>query len=788
MAVILTTAAEARRISLPAGVFYYQPAASVFGTEGAWINPANLAVYRVPTVQLLADYHDDRVADSWGWAANSERMASAYRRIEVPDGDDYQEYLFASGVSLGDDLRVGTSYRYYKEAPDNLLKQHFWTVGLSGGGGTWRWGAVFSNLNHAVDQDGERTETEMVYSLAYRPSSLRELTFATDMRLSTGMRSADAHYVYYAEYMTNNGIYISGGVDSHKNYTVGVRVNLLRNFLGSRSNFDRDGGHQRTTMILGSVSGRQNSVIAPRPRRLVMDMPRSLPENPARPVFGSRSMAFAELLLNIYRASEDPTISEMVLKLDGIAYGFGRTQELRAALKAFQAQGKSVTCHIHSGGNLDYYLASAADRILMSPVSQLRLVGLRAELTFYGGTLEKIGARPEILKIGDYKTAAETYTRQSSTEANREQINRLLDDLFDQFVVALADGRGVSSDSMASILDQGPFTPPEALAHGLIDGLCYADDRAALGLAKAPTVSFRRYVADTLINDGWPRRPVLAIVVADGEIDNDRPTTPFSSGHNVTVGQMRRAFDQAEARNVRGILLRINSPGGLALAGADISHVERKIAERFPLTVSMANVAASGGYHIATPGSRLFANPASITGSIGIFGGKPNLEGLYEKIDLGKELYTRGRYAGMLTWMRPFSDDERAKYYDHLESFYDRFLEDVAESRSVSVDSVDALAQGRVWTGREALANGLVDELGGLKQALDDAASRLHLDEYDVEIFPRKHSWFEFPGGSAVQLLSSWLGLGGGEKLAEEVPPVWIDGIYARLPYVLTIE
>ncbi len=788
-AVIMTSGVEAHRIDLPPGVFYYQPAASVFGAEGAWINPASLSAYRVPSVQLMADYYDDEIARSWGWVANSERMATAYRRLEVPDGDDYQEYLFASGFALSDAVRTGISYRHYKAAPDHLYKQHFWTAGLMGSGrGTWRWGAVFSNLNHAVNQDGDRTETEMTYSLAYRPVGKR-LTVAADMRLSTGMRAADAHYIYHAEYSTRNGIYVNGSVDSDRNFQVGFRVNLLNHFVGSRSEFSRQRDHLRTTMIVGSSSGRQASVIPARARSMELDLPRSLQENPARPVFGSRSMAFADLLLNIYRASEDPSISEIVVNLDGIGYGFGRTQELRAALQAFRSQGKQVTCHIHHGSNLDYYLASAADRILMSPASQLRLVGLRAELTFYGGTLEKIGAQSDIVQIGDYKTAAETYSRRSSTEANQEQVNRLLDNLFEQFVTALADGRVVSSDSMANLIDRGPFTSAEAMKYGLVDGLCYSDDSDRLSLAGTPTLSFRRYLSDTLLNDGWPRPPVLAVVVADGEISGSSPSMPGSSADRVTVMGMQLAYDQVAAtRGVRGILLRIESPGGLAVAGADISRAGRKIAQRFPLVVSMANVAASGGYHIATPSSRLFANPASITGSIGIFGGKPNLAGLYDKIDLGKELYTRGQYAGMLTWMRPFTDDERAKYYDHLESFYDRFLEEVAENRPMTVDSVGELAQGKVWTGREALEIGLVDELGGLKQALDDTARRLHLEDYDVEIFPRNRSWFQLPGGSVFRQLASWLGFGTGEKLLEEVSPVWVDGIYARMPYDLSIE
>lgn len=226
------------------------------------------------------------------------------------------------------------------------------------------------------------------------------------------------------------------------------------------------------------------------------------------------------------------------------------------------------------------------------------------------------------------------------------------------------------------------------------------------------------------------------------------------------------------------------------MVGEEIYHAGQTTGEMKPIVASMANVAASGGYYIAMPCERLFANRGSITGSIGIYGGKPDLSGLYEKIDLGKELFTRGKYAGMLSWVRPFSEDEREKYHSHLKAFYDHFLQLVSDNRSLSIDSVDHLARGRVFTGQEALANGLIDELGGIKAALDYSSTRLGLDKYRIELYPQKRPLFILPGLSLLDQISNII-LGNRETANDSsncLPTLFPDGIYARMPFDLEIK
>jgi len=780
-----------KRIPIPGEIFYYQPAASVFGSEASWVNPAGLGTYKVAGFQLMAEYARGDYARSWGATIYHDRMTTAYRYIDNPDGANFEEYLAAAGYSFGPGMNAGLSYRFFNKGPDLYNNRHFWTIGLvKRDNGPFAFGAVFSNLNRGKI-NGERSVMEQRYSLAYRPLG-NELTVAADMFLSTKNNLGDAEFVYHVQYKPAAGLHLNAFVDSDRNFQIGFRANLLKYFVGSKSTFDRNGHNGRTTAFFGATNQRQSSLIPESKRNLTLTVSGRSAENPPRPIFGTSRTPFVSLLSGIYRAAADPNIAEMTINLRNLVLGFGQAQELRQALDFFRAADKRIICHITSSNNIAYYIASAADTILVPPVSQLRLVGLRAELTFWAGTLDKLGVNIELLRVGDYKTAAETYTRTAATEENREQTNRLLDDLYEQFVDGIARGRGISADSVRLLIDEGPFTSQEALEAGLVDGLSYRDNvRADFG-GSLPEISFREYRSDTLINDSWRSLPVLAVVVAEGDITSGSDfQNPLDRSAKVTLAPMSRALSRAsQSSNVRGIVLRINSPGGYALAGEKIYHEVSKAAERKPLIVSMANVTASGGYYMAMPAARLFANPATITGSIGVYGGKADFSSLYEKVGVGKELYTRGKFAGMLTDTRPFTEEERARYSSHLEAFYDHFLDLVATNRSMSLDTVDNLSRGRVWTGREAMANGLIDDLGGIRQALDYLAEELNLEDYRVEIYPRKRPWFLWPGSSLLRSVAS---IFTGEKSVENILPPSLpaggdESILARMPFDIVIE
>ena len=782
--------AHTERVPDPAGVFYYQPASTVFGGEATWINPAGLGKYKIGSFQFIGDYFDGEYFKSWGSVVDREGIGMGYRRLHNPDGDDFKEYVFAGGAPVGGQWCFGASYRYFKEGTGLYHKRHTWNIGLMGQASSHvSWGAVLSNLNRAKGTSG-KSEMEMRYSVGYRPTN-NSLTLAVDMLLSTGMQLNHADLIYHGEFSPASGLYINGYVDNDNTYQLGIRVNLLQYFVGAKRTGDFDGHHHGSSLFIGATSHRQPSVIKEPGRRLRVGIAGTPQENPTRPVFGSSGMSYLTMLLAIYRAGQDPSIREMTVTLKDLRIGFGQAQELREAISYFRGRGKRVTCFLRNPGNVSYYIASAADKIIIPPVSQLNLVGLRAELSFYAGTLDKLGIKVDLLRIGKYKSAAETYTRDSATRENREQLNRILDDLYGQFVDGIAEGRHIGPDSVRRIIDNGPFTSEEAIESGLVDDLAYEDELTDSVMMPMPEISVSAYVKDTLVNDSWKRMPTIAVVVADGEVSDENSAFSLMAGQSdLTPSKMKSAFAQAMAnRDIAGVVLRINSPGGLALAGDEIYHETEKVANELPFVVSMSNLAASGGYYIAMATDRIYANPGTITGSIGIFGGKADFSGLYSKIKLNKELFTRGKYAGMLATMRPFTDQERDKYFSQLSAMYGRFLDLVSLNRSLSVDSVDHLGQGEEWTGREAAANGLVDSLGGLHASLEYAAGEAGVDDYRVRLYPEKRPLFKLPGLSLMSFIASaFVREHSSNRLLDDVDADNFQGIFARMPYDLTIQ
>jgi len=778
------------RITIPEGVFFYKSASNVFGFEAAWVNPAGLGRFSGSGMMLMADYFDGDIAKSWGGMVDGEQSAVAYRRLDNPAGQDFQEWVFASGLGLGQ-LNVGGSYRFFKDGPGIYDNRHFWNIGIQLRGDYKLSGAVvLSNLNRGR-VNGERSEVEHRYSVSYRPFEM-DLTLSVDMLRTSSVNLGDAHMIYNVSVSPYPGLTVDGLLDSEENFNIAVRANLQKYFVGNESRFDGDGGGRGTTIYAGATDLRQESLLPWYSRRLQIDVPEVTAENPPRPVFGKKSQAFYTFISNIYRAADDQSIKELVIKMRQPSLRIAQAQELRDALKYFKSSGKTVVCHLSMPNNIGYYIAAVSDSILIPPVSQLNLIGLKAELTFYASTLDKLGVEIDLVKIGGYKTAAETLTQSASSDENKEQVNRLLDNIFGQFVEGIAEGRDISTDSVKKIIDNGPYTSADAIKFGLVDGLSYADEIKKSFLSSLPEISLQRYARDTLVNDGWPSKPKLAVVIAEGEMGfNSGGVMPWREKEAATPSALEKAFSKAEKdKDVKAIVFRVNSPGGLALAAEEILHSAEKAARKKPLVVSMGNLAASGGYFVAMKAERLYADAGTLTGSIGIFGGKLNLEKLYQKIGLGKELYTRGKFAGMASSIRPFTDEEREKQSDQIRAFYGYFTELVSQNRKMQSDSVEALAQGRVWTGKEAVENGLIDEVGGLKQALDYTASRLNLEDYRVVFYPEKRPFFVLPNNSLISVLASIVGKSSGKESIEGdvIDGFETGGLFTRMLFDISIE
>jgi protease-4 len=487
---------------------------------------------------------------------------------------------------------------------------------------------------------------------------------------------------------------------------------------------------------------------------------------------GSRTPTVRSIVDNLRKAKSDSRIRAVLLKPTGFESPFwAKVQEVRDAVVDFKKSGKPIFAYLEYGGDREYYLATAADKVFLMPSAPLDLTGIATYELFLRGTLDKIGATPDLHRIGDYKTAVNTFTEKSFTRAHREMDESLNHDLYDQVVRGIADGRRQNEADVRRLFDEGPFLPEDALKAGLVDDVAYEDQVADKLRGNNPKkeIDTDDYARISLTSVGLNRGPRVAVIYATGAITGGKsgydPLNGAVTGSETLIEYIRQA---RRDRNVRAIVLRIDSPGGSASASdaiwRELMITKNERADR-PLVVSMSDLAASGGYYIAIPAQVIVAEPSTLTGSIGIFGGKIVTGGVYEKLGAHIESTSVGRHAEINSPVRPFNQEELKKLQEQLQAFYDQFVEKVADSRHSTPEQIDMLAQGRVWTGRQAKQNHLVDELGGLDRAIAIAKQRAKLPadgEVEIVVYPPKRSFYEvltdsLTGSNDSAAVSAWL-------------------------------
>ena len=448
---------------------------------------------------------------------------------------------------------------------------------------------------------------------------------------------------------------------------------------------------------------------------------------------------FLSLLLSLQRLAERNDVQAVLVSFGDAELGWAQSTELRAALRALKAAGKEVYAWLPLGDTRSYSVAAVADKIYTAPAGGLLLTGMRSELLFAGELLKRLGVKAEFVAVGDYKTAPELFTRTKASPASREMQDSLLDDIHDRTVQHIAEGRGLSPEKVRELIDRGPYTARDALDAGLVDGVIHYDEfEEVMRQASGRRVRFAR--AGTLLNEReprWGRLPAIGVLYAVGTItDGESVTNPLTGAASTGALTFVEATRQLRLDSaVRAVVLRVDSPGGSVTAADAMWRELDRLAETKPLIVSMGDVAASGGYYIAAPGRQILASPETITGSIGIFTGKFDLTGLYDLLGLRREVFLRGEHAGILSTAMTWSADEREAVQRLMQQLYDLFLDRVADGRTnLGREEVAPLAQGRVWTGGQAQARGLVDRPEGLLKAIDLAAEAAGLDRGDYRL------------------------------------------------------
>ena len=468
----------------------------------------------------------------------------------------------------------------------------------------------------------------------------------------------------------------------------------------------------------------------------------------------------------------DDEIAGIIFKIDDVSIGWATLQEIRTKLHEFRAAGKETIGYLESGDNAEYLLAAAMDRTVLMPAGSLNLTGLRAEVMFYKGLLDKLDIQADMLAMGKYKSGVEPYMRDGMSDAFRASMTALLDDLYAQLLNQIVESRdGITAESASGLIDRGPFTAEEALQEKLVDALQYYDEllttlkTAAEGedvQVVEPSSERKRKVPDmnsfaglmqlfSMLNPPQRARSgagenQIALIYANGPILPNVESL-FASMSVITPNTLKEAFEKARTDDsVRSVVLRIDSPGGSALA-SDLIWREVVLTQREkPVVVSMGDVAASGGYYIAMAAGTIVAHPSTLTGSIGVFGGKLNMKGFYNKVGLTKEIITYGQNATLYSDYGGFTPTERERVEKMMQTIYKDFVGKAAAGRGKSFDEIDEIAQGRVWTGKQAKVLGLVDALGGLDTALSIAKEQAGFsadDKVNLIVLPEQKPFFE---------------------------------------------
>ncbi len=463
------------------------------------------------------------------------------------------------------------------------------------------------------------------------------------------------------------------------------------------------------------------------------------------------SLGLLDVLATLDAAAEDPRVAGVLLRFTGPLQGMSRALSLRRAVEGLRQRGKPVVAYGELFTAESLLVASGATRLWLPETGTLFLVGLRLEGFYLRRLLDQLDIRPEVVRVGSHKTAAESLTRTQMSPEQREQLEALADDLYAPLVDAVARGRGLDAQGVRDRIDEGPYSAPAAVEAGLVDACLYPDqvEEELPGLAPDTDTDPRdgrprlldavAYHGLVVSDPGW--RPLLddlprvAYVVGSGGIHRGR-------GHRgIASDTLRETLERIRRdEGVRSVVLRLDSPGGDGVASDLLWRAVSLVKQEKPVVVSMGNVVASGGYYVAAAGDAVYAEAGTVTGSIGVVGGKVDLDGLYKRLGVAKDSVERGRRAGLLSEARGFTADERSAMQGLFDSVYDTFVDRVAQGRGLSPERVEPLAQGRVWSGARAQQHGLVDAIGGPLDALRDACRRAGLTEgerYLLEPHPR---------------------------------------------------
>ncbi len=728
------------------------------------VNPAGLGVSRNFNSRVLFPINysnSDSQTLQFIWMAQAKNSGFGY--TYNPDG--YDQLHLGSGQKMDYGIYFGymshISLRGYEAIDLGLLWRGYkWlSLGLS-------WQNVYSR---------DKLVQPLKMGIAVRPFGNR-LTISYDRLFEIDQddetRDLGGSIVLNSELISGIGILAGYNLD-YSSTILGVSINYGIGGFENYSLFD-NGGELEDNGIIGvstNIDRKRSFFKSKDPKYVEIRFGVGIEDSPSPKVlFGDRLVTLREVIRLVDQIADDPDVAGVIVYPQQLSIGFAMGTELRAALVGLKAAGKSIYVFADVLTDRSYSLISMSDGIYLNSGGALMIDGIGMGAVFWKGTFDKLGLDAQYYRRGKYKSAAETYTREQMSEPSREARQAVLDDIDVIYREMMLDRPGIDDDQLEKVFDRAVFTASQALEYGLVDGVYHPDQKESIIkdlVGKDVKIVKTKQWARKWTYD-WESgvRPQIALIYAEGPILPGK-STPSPFGRDKQIGSVTTATAIRKAREdelVQAIVLRVNSPGGSVLASEDIwreihrtTHPDSSDEEnRKPVFVSMGNVAASGGYYIACAADTIVADSACITGSIGVLAGKISLGGLYEKIGYNVDVLKAEPHSDMFSLHRSLTTEEGQSIQAVVDSYYEQFLERVAEGREMTVAEVDSVAQGRIWTGIEAQKLGLVDELGGLKKTIQLAKSRIGLkpdDDIYLKIYPgveRADFDFNLESGSII--------------------------------------
>lgn len=643
-------------------------------------------------------------------------------------------------------------------------------------------------------------EVQRVYDLeaSYRPWGNDRMELALGTRIGERRQDVDPHMRVWltpapgfhlkADVEWRRDLDLDGVIDNDVRAAIGVELDIDRVGFGGYGLFGRE---------LGQTKGQGFTLVARAHGERALP-PWQAPIHLEKIVLDKEldEVGMVRLVRRLREIETERSTAGVIVELGELPFGWGTAEGLRASLLRLRQRGKHVFAVMTTPNTKAYYLASAAEKMLLHPGGNLSLKGLRSTVTYFGGTGELLGVRADFVKIGAYKSAPEQFTNKQGSASAKLERDAYLDDLYRNLVEGIAKARNVDVDTVKRWIDGGPYTAGAAKRLGLVDAL--ARDREV-----STTIDGwlgRHYMVMGM--DTAPKRQGafvpqrVAVVAVEGDIvEGESMTIPLLDKKMTGAKTIVKLLDQIKnTPSIRGVVVHLNTPGGSALASEQIHDALGELRKQKPVVCVMTDVAASGGYYIAAGCEKIYAAPSTLTGSLGIFTGKFDISGLAGKLGVTAEAYERGKNAGIDSMWRPYTEEERAMLADQLRYYYDRFVDAVAAGRNLDRAVVDGLGQGRVWSGRAAQARGLVDEFGGLDEGIEWLITEIGMrpSEVEVGVLPEQRPLlftllnllgFDVKaqlGGGALPFVGSVLSqLPGSVVLAPSLPHARLDAVMA---------